>query len=68
MTDLSFAIASETHDLIDVADMGDGALILTESNEDGTVARIALSFDQLEAAYLALAPRYSDAPAMALAA
>ena len=67
MTDLSFAIASETHDTIAVDDMGEGALILTESNEDGTVSRIALSFDQLEAAYQALAPRYAP-QAMALAA
>ena len=68
MTDLSFAIPSETHETIAVEDMGEGALILIGTNEDGTAIHLPISFDQLHAACDALAPRYADAPTIALAA
>jgi hypothetical protein len=66
MTGLSFAIPSETHETIDVRDMGEGALILSEPGADGRPAeQVAIHFDQIAALYKALAPRYAQPLALA---
>ncbi|WP_150291154.1 hypothetical protein [Sphingobium estronivorans] len=61
MTDMSFTVASETHETIDVRDMGEGALILIEPGADGRPSeQVAIHFDQIAAIYSALAPRYAS--------
>lgn len=62
MTNLSFALTAVdgTHDTIALDDMGEGTLVLSQTNEDGTIARVSLSCDQFEQARRALAPRYAD--------
>ena len=59
MNILDYCIESDGGEALTVHDMGDGAVVLSSVNDEGTTERLAVTFEQLEAAVGHLRQRYS---------
>ena len=59
MNILDNSIESFGSETLTVHDMGDGAIVLSSVNDEGATERLAVTFEQLEAAVGHLRQRYS---------
>ena len=56
---LDYSIESFGSETLTVHDIGDGAIVLSSVNDEGATERLAVNFEQLEAAVGHLRQRYS---------
>lgn len=60
MADLSFQFEADGYEPLAMDDMGEGSLVLSQADERGRTAQIAVDRAQLVAALAALDARYGD--------